>query len=1087
LSLALALLAGLLSSLAVPAAPAQAAPVVTVIGTAQNGGSAPLVINVGTAVPAGHSIIVIAFEQTTVGNGGSPPAPTCSDPTNGPYTPERSDADGFISRLTVCARHGVSLAAGQQITVTGEGQLTNVAVALDVSGLATNPLDQIQAAHASGTLADSGPLSSPSSQASELLIGAFGAVNNGTFTVGTNGTTANCVDSGTPTYTQDAQPGGGVSTEMLAEHCLVGQVGTYRARADLSTGQRWMAALMAYRASVAAPVATTTGTALSYTEDAGAQAIDSGLTVSAPDSPMLSGATVTISGNFQSSEDSLGFTNQLGISGSYNAGTLTLTGNATPSDYQTALRSVTYMNSSNNPNTATRTIGFKVTDGTANPGNTATRDVTITSVNDAPSGTNKTVTTLEDTAYTVTTADFGFGDGDGNTLAAVKITTLPTAGTLTDNAVAVTAGQFVPVADIAGNKLHFAPAIDGNGAGYASFTFQVQDNGGTANGGVDTDPTPRTLTLDVTAVNDAPEFSIGGDPPAVNEDAGPRTVTGFAAGMRAGPVTATDETGPLTFIVMPSGSTGDLSFSSAPAIDAGTGNLSYTAAANTSGTATFNVTLQDNGSNVTPNVNTSEPQTFTITVNASNDPPIVTTTTGALAYSENQPATAIDPGLTVTDVDSTTLASASVQFTAGYQSAQDVLACPACGGLGIGATFTAGTGSLLLSGATTVASYQTALRSVTYQNTSANPSMAARTVSIQVTDSPGGANSNAATRGITLALVNNPPVAVGDDYAVTAGAVATIPAPGVLANDADPDGPALAAIKVTDPGHGTLTLRPDGGFTYTPADGYAGPDSFTYKANDSQADSNVVTVRLVVGGPTLTIGDVRIEEGNAGTKVASFAVRLNPSSTSPVTVRVRTQDGSATAGTDYVALPPTTLTFAPGETSKTVDVTVNGDTAVESDETFAVVLSNATAASISRASATGSIVNDDSPNPRTQSQVVSSEGTQVPGRLVVTLAAETSICPPGNTLQRIEFGAARNARVEVPGAAPGAPGGPSPTPGGPDGTPGGFTLPVNASTVTFFVQRQAPGDFRVDFAIVDTCNATGVPFRSFVGGGVGVR
>ena len=55
---------------------------------------------------------------------------------------------------------------------------------------------------------------------------------------------------------------------------------------------------------------------------------------------------------------------------------------------------------------------------------------------------------------------------------------------------AVTAGQFVSVADITAGKLMFTPAANANGAGYASFTFQVQDDGGTANGGVDLDPTP---------------------------------------------------------------------------------------------------------------------------------------------------------------------------------------------------------------------------------------------------------------------------------------------------------------------------------------------------------------------------------------------------------------------------------------------------------------------------------------------------------------------------------------------------------------------------------------------------------------------
>ncbi|MGA7178783.1 MAG: DUF2341 domain-containing protein [Thiobacillaceae bacterium] len=132
---------------------------------------------------------------------------------------------------------------------------------------------------------------------------------------------------------------------------------------------------------------------------------------------------------------------------------------------------------------------------------------TITSVNDAPVGTSKTVTTLEDTAYVFATSDFGYtdpSDSPANNLLNVKISTLPGAGTLTDNGTAVTAGQLVSVADISAGKLVFTPAANANGAAYASFTFQVQDNGGTANGGIDLDPTPKTITVDVTPVNHAP-------------------------------------------------------------------------------------------------------------------------------------------------------------------------------------------------------------------------------------------------------------------------------------------------------------------------------------------------------------------------------------------------------------------------------------------------------------------------------------------------------------------------------------------------------------------------------------------------------
>ena len=134
-------------------------------------------------------------------------------------------------------------------------------------------------------------------------------------------------------------------------------------------------------------------------------------------------------------------------------------------------------------------------------------DIKITPINHAPSGIANTVTTLEDKSYLFKVADFGFtdvNDSPRNTLLAVKITTLPVLGTLTDSNVAVTAGSTVLASVITANQFVYTPVTNGNGASYASFTFQVEDNGGTANGGVNTDPTPRKMTLAVTSVNDAP-------------------------------------------------------------------------------------------------------------------------------------------------------------------------------------------------------------------------------------------------------------------------------------------------------------------------------------------------------------------------------------------------------------------------------------------------------------------------------------------------------------------------------------------------------------------------------------------------------
>jgi hypothetical protein len=110
--------------------------------------------------------------------------------------------------------------------------------------------------------------------------------------------------------------------------------------------------------------------------------------------------------------------------------------------------------------------------------------------------------------------------------------------------------------------------------------------------------------------------------------------------------------------------------------------------------------------------------------------------------------------------------------------------------------------------------------------------------------------------------------------------------------------------------------------------------------------------------PTLSINGAAANEGNAGTTPLVFTVTLSAPSTQTVTVGFATADGSATAGSDYVAAGGT-LTFAPGTTTQTVTVNVNGDTTSESNETFVVNLSNATNATIAVAQGTGTILNDD--------------------------------------------------------------------------------------------------------------------------------
>jgi len=110
--------------------------------------------------------------------------------------------------------------------------------------------------------------------------------------------------------------------------------------------------------------------------------------------------------------------------------------------------------------------------------------------------------------------------------------------------------------------------------------------------------------------------------------------------------------------------------------------------------------------------------------------------------------------------------------------------------------------------------------------------------------------------------------------------------------------------------------------------------------------------------PSLSIADVSVQEGNSGTRLMTFTVILSAAAAGAVTVAYSTADGTATSGSDYVAANGT-LTFAAGETSKTIQVTVKGDTAAEGNEAFVIRLANAAGATIADGSATGTLTNDD--------------------------------------------------------------------------------------------------------------------------------
>jgi hypothetical protein len=160
--------------------------------------------------------------------------------------------------------------------------------------------------------------------------------------------------------------------------------------------------------------------------------------------------------------------------------------------------------------------------------------------------------------------------------------------------------------------LTFTSAPDANGM--ATVTVTLQDNGGTANSGVDTS-IPQMFTITITAVNDPPSFTKGADQ-TVLEDAGAQSVPTWATGISAGPANESAQT--VSFHI--TNNTNPGLFSSGPAV-ASNGTLTYTGAPDANGTATITLVAQDNGGTADGGNDTSPSQTFVITIKPVNDPP----------------------------------------------------------------------------------------------------------------------------------------------------------------------------------------------------------------------------------------------------------------------------------------------------------------------------------------------------------------------------------------------------------------------------------------------------------------------------------
>jgi chitinase len=171
-----------------------------------------------------------------------------------------------------------------------------------------------------------------------------------------------------------------------------------------------------------------------------------------------------------------------------------------------------------------------------------------------------------------------------------------------------------------------------------------------------------------------------------------------------------------------------------------------------------------------------------------------------------------------------------------------------------------------------------------------------------------------------------------------------------------------------------------------------GDETFTLSAGAATGTATIVDDEPSV--PFVGALDAAVKEGNVGTTPLPFAIVLSNPSVKPVSVEVATQNGTALAGEDFVALPPTTVTFAPGETAKQVVVSVIGDTIAEPDETFTLVLSKPVNAAFAgqRTAALGGIFNDDGKPDTTEPRARLGAPRYTKGRIAVPVT-----CPATET------------------------------------------------------------------------------------------
>jgi ELWxxDGT repeat protein len=499
----------------------------------------------------------------------------------------------------------------------------------------------------------------------------------------------------------------------------------------------------------------------------------------------------------------------------------------------------------------------------------------VTEFHGAPSGTSQTLTVPGDQGYLLRAADFGMtdvNDSPPDHLLAVKFGTGTGQGKLQDNFIDVSPNQFVPAADIKTGKLIYTPPPHTYGNALAAFSFQVQDDGGTANGSADLDPTAKTVTFNVIHINHPPvgggtinplldatllegssytfsqadfNFSDPGDIPPNNfVGVEIQTVPGRGSLMLIDNLVAKQV---VEGDFIPAANLADLIYYPDPGYGFAFDDF-YFSVKDDGGTA-------NGGLDLDPTL-----RKMTLNVGPLDHAPEGTDNT--VATLENAPY-ALQP--------------ADFGFTDFNDFPEDNFQAVKIG-------TTSGGGTLTLNGQAVVPNQLVSVSDMAAGKFVYTPPNgvfgdAMFSFAFQVQDDGGTANGGVdldpTAETLTIDVQYFPPVAFDDGYNTLVGEPLVIAAPGVLANDTHVLPPSV--VLETGPTHGQIAVNADGSFVYTPKPGYTGHDSFTYHLDDSQAISNTATVDLVVHRPLAgqVLQDINTAVGGIGLPISDTPVEMS--------------------------------------------------------------------------------------------------------------------------------------------------------------------------------------------------------------------